>query len=55
MSAIHDVFHVSQLKKCVRVPTEVLVEPELEIEPDMSYQEHPIEILDLRKDQLVQS
>jgi hypothetical protein len=27
MSAIHDVFHVSQLKKCVRVPKEVLIEP----------------------------
>jgi hypothetical protein len=24
MSAIHDVFHVSQLKKCVRLPTEML-------------------------------
>jgi hypothetical protein len=24
MSAIHSVFHVSQLKKCVRLPTEIL-------------------------------
>jgi hypothetical protein len=40
------VFHVSQLKKCVRVLTEVLAEPELEIEPDLSYQEHPVKILD---------
>jgi hypothetical protein len=31
MSAIHDVFHVSQLKKCVRVPTKVLTKPEVEI------------------------
>jgi hypothetical protein len=38
MSAIHDVFHVSQLRKCIRLPTEVLPEPELEIEPDLSYQ-----------------
>jgi hypothetical protein len=37
MSAIHDVFHVSQLKKCVRLPTEIIAEPELEIEPDLSY------------------
>jgi hypothetical protein len=49
MSAIHDVFHVSQLKKCVRVPTEVLSEPELEIEPDLSYQEHPVKILDRKE------
>jgi hypothetical protein len=45
MSAIHDVFHVSQLKKCARIPTEVLSEPELEIEPDLSYQEYPVSIL----------
>jgi hypothetical protein len=36
MSAIHNVFHVSQLKKCVRLPTEVVAEPEVEIEPDLS-------------------
>jgi hypothetical protein len=33
MPAIHNVFHVSQLKKCVRLPTEIIAEPELEIEP----------------------
>jgi hypothetical protein len=31
MSAICDVFHVSQLKRCVRLPTEIIAEPELEI------------------------
>jgi hypothetical protein len=49
MSAIHDVFHVSQLRKCVRLPTEVLPEPKLEIEPDLSYQEHPVEVLDQKE------
>jgi hypothetical protein len=49
MSAIHDVFHVSQLKKCVRLPPEVLSKPELEIEPDLSYQEHPIKVLDQKE------
>jgi hypothetical protein len=49
MSAIHDVFHVSQLRKCVRFPMEVLPEPELEIEPDLSYQEHPVRILDQKE------
>jgi hypothetical protein len=49
MTAIHDVFHVSQLKKCVRLPTELLSEPELEIEPDLSYQEHPVKILDRKE------
>jgi hypothetical protein len=46
MSAVHDVFHVSQLRKCVRLPTEVLPEPEIEIEPSLSYQEHPVKVLD---------
>ena len=49
MSAIHDVFHVSQLKKCVRLLMEVLIEPELEIEPDLSYQEHPVKVLDQKE------
>jgi hypothetical protein len=47
MSAVHDVFHVSQLRKCVPLPTKVL--PELEIEPDLSYQEHPIKVLDQKE------
>jgi hypothetical protein len=49
MSTIHDVFHVSQLRKCVRLPIEVLPEPELEIEPDLSYQEHPVKVLDQKE------
>jgi hypothetical protein len=49
MLAIHDGFHVSQLRKCVRLPTEVLPEPELEIEPDLSYQEHPVKVLDQKE------
>jgi hypothetical protein len=49
MSAVHDVFHVSQLRKCVRLPTEVLPEPELEIERDLSYPEHPVKVLDQKE------
>jgi hypothetical protein len=49
MSAVHNVFHVSQLRKCVRLPTEVLPEPEIEIEPDLSYQEHPVKVLDQKE------
>jgi hypothetical protein len=52
MSTIHNVFHVSQLKKCVRVQTEVLTEPEIEIELDLSYKEHPAKILDHKESQL---
>jgi hypothetical protein len=30
-------------------PTEVLPEPEIEIEPDLSYQEHPVKVLDQKE------
>jgi hypothetical protein len=49
MSAIHSVFHVSQLNKCVRLPTEIIAEPEVEIKPDLSYQEYPSKVMDCKE------
>jgi hypothetical protein len=49
MSSIQSVFHVSQLKKCVRLPIEVITEPDVEIELDLSYQEHPSKVLDCKE------
>jgi hypothetical protein len=49
MSAIHNVLHVSQLKKCVRLLTEIIAEPDVELEPDLSYQEHPSKVLDCKE------
>jgi hypothetical protein len=49
MSAIHNMFYVSQLKKCIRLPTKVMIGLEIEIEPDLSYQEHPSKILDCKE------
>jgi hypothetical protein len=49
MSAIHNVFHVSQLKKCVRLPAKIIAEPEMEIELDLSYQEYPSKVLDCKE------
>jgi hypothetical protein len=46
LAAIHDVIHVSQLKKCVRVPTKIVEQQEIMVEPDLSYVEQPIKILD---------
>ena len=44
MSDVHDVFHVSQLKKCLRVPEEQLPMEELSLQSDItyrvSYQDH---------------
>jgi hypothetical protein len=31
------------------LPTEIIAEPELEIEPDLSYQEYPSKILDCKE------
>jgi hypothetical protein len=49
MAAIHDVFHISQLKKCIKVPTEIVETRAIEIEPDLSYIEQPIQILDTKE------
>jgi hypothetical protein len=37
LAAIHDVFHISQLKKCIKVPTEIVEAPAIEIELDLTY------------------
>jgi hypothetical protein len=46
LSAVHDVFHVSQLKKCLRVPEEQLPAEDLEIQEDLTYIEKPTQILE---------
>jgi hypothetical protein len=49
LAAIHDVFHISQLKKCIKVPTEIIEQQAIEIEPDLSYAEQPLQILDTKE------
>ena len=46
LSTIHNVFHVSQLRKCLRDPIEAINYEDLDIQPNLSYKEHPIRILD---------
>jgi hypothetical protein len=43
---VYDVFHVSQLKKCLCVPKEQLSTEDLDAKEDLSYQEYPVEILE---------
>jgi hypothetical protein len=45
LSDVHDVFHVSQLKKCLSVPEEQISMEDLDAKEDLSYQEYPIKIL----------
>jgi hypothetical protein len=47
LSDVHDVFHVSQLKKCLRVPEEQIPMEDLDAKEDLSYQEYPIKILEM--------
>jgi hypothetical protein len=46
LSDVHDVFHVSQLKKCLRVLEEQLPMEELIVQGDLTYTKHPIKIID---------
>jgi hypothetical protein len=39
-------FHVSQLKKCLRVPEEQLLTEDLEVQEDLAYIEKPTQILE---------
>jgi hypothetical protein len=47
MSDIHLVFHVSQLRRCLKVLEEKQVPEEtIDLQPDLRYQEVPVKILD---------
>jgi hypothetical protein len=46
LSAVHNVFNVSQLKKCLRVPDQTIEVVDVTLEPDLTYSEHPIRVLD---------
>jgi hypothetical protein len=46
MSDIHNVFHVSQLRKCLKVPESHIVEETIQIQKDLQYREKPVKILD---------
>jgi hypothetical protein len=45
LSDVHDMFHVSQLRKCLRVPKEQIPMEDLDAKEDLSYQEYLVKIL----------
>jgi hypothetical protein len=49
--SVHNVFHVSQLKKCLQVPDHIIHVEEIKLEPDLTYSEYPIKVLD-QKDRI---
>jgi hypothetical protein len=46
VSDVHDVFHVSQLRKCLRILEEQMPLEEIQVGEDLTYQEYPVKILD---------
>jgi hypothetical protein len=42
---VHDMFHVSQLKKCLKAPIDVIINDVTPLEVDLSYPEHPVKLL----------
>jgi hypothetical protein len=46
LADVQNVFHVSQLKKCLCVPEEQLPMEELSVQSDLTYTEYPVKILD---------
>ncbi|KAL5575262.1 hypothetical protein UlMin_016961 [Ulmus minor] len=46
LSSVHNVFHVSMLKKYIPDPTHVLEYESIEVHEDLTYEEQPVQILD---------
>jgi hypothetical protein len=46
LSRVHNVFHVSQLKRCLKPTIDMVIEDTIPLEPDLMYKAYPIKILD---------
>jgi hypothetical protein len=46
LSKVHNVFHVSQLKRCLKPPADVVIEDTIPLGPDSTYKAHSIKVLD---------
>ena len=46
MSDIFNVFHVSQLKKCLRVPEERVPLGDIELKYDLTFEEKLVQVID---------
>jgi hypothetical protein len=46
LTGVHNIFHVSQLKKCLKAPVDVILPEVALLEADLSYLEHATKILD---------
>jgi hypothetical protein len=46
LAGVHDIFHVSQLNKCLKAPVDVVLLEVAPLDTDLTYPERPIKILD---------
>jgi hypothetical protein len=46
LAGVYDIFHMSQLKKCLKAPMDVVLPEVAPLESDLTYLEHLIKILD---------
>ncbi|XP_071901026.1 uncharacterized protein [Coffea arabica] len=52
LSRIHDIFHISMLKKYYPDPTHILQLEEIEIDESLTYEEKPVQLLDRKVKEL---
>ena len=52
LDKVHNVFHVSMLRKCISDPDQVIELQPQQLEKDLTYAEHPIRILDAQERKL---
>jgi hypothetical protein len=46
LARVHGIFHVSQLKKCLKALVDVVLPEVAPLKADLSYPEHPIKVTD---------
>ena len=51
-SRVHNVFHISMLRKYIPDSSHVLETPEIELRDDLSYEEQPVQILGREKKEI---
>ncbi|WVZ89717.1 hypothetical protein U9M48_036083, partial [Paspalum notatum var. saurae] len=49
LSGVHPVFHVSQLRKCLRLPEEQILLEAVDLQDNLEYLEYSVQILDLQR------
>jgi hypothetical protein len=46
LAGVHNIFHVSQLNKCLKSPVDIVLPKVKPLKADLSYPDHPIKVLD---------